>query len=63
MIIADCAGDKTIMKLQNDLTNDTIQGFVDKKLKLEEFITGGDSHVDYFVQDGLLLLDVQVSQK
>jgi hypothetical protein len=63
VIIADCAGDKTIMKSQNDLTNDTIQGFVDKKLHLVDFTTGGDSHVDYFVQDGLLCLDVQVSQK
>jgi hypothetical protein len=63
VIITDCAFDETIMKLQNDLTNDTIQGFVDKKLKLEEFTTGGASHADYFVRDGLLFLDVQVSQK
>jgi hypothetical protein len=63
VIITDCAFDETIMKLQNDLTNDTIQGFVDKKLKLEEFVTGGSSHVDYFIKDGLLFLDVQVSQK
>ncbi len=63
VIITDCANDLIIMKQQNDTTNETIQGFVDKKLKLEEFATGGDSHVDYFVKDGLLFLDVQVSQK
>jgi hypothetical protein len=63
VIIMDCAFDETIMKLQNDLTNDIIRGYVDKKLKLEEFATGGSSHADYFVKDGLLFLDVQVSQK
>jgi hypothetical protein len=63
VIITDCAFDETIMKLQNDLTNNIIQGYADKKLKLEEFTTGGASHADYFVKDGLLFLDVQVSQK
>lgn len=63
VIITDCAFDEKILKEQNDLTNDTIQGFVDKKLKLEEFTTGGASHADYFIKDGLLFLDVQVSQK
>ncbi len=63
VIITDCANDLVIMKQQNDTTNETIQGFVDKKLKLEEFVTGGSSHVDYFIKDGLLFLDIQVSQK
>jgi hypothetical protein len=63
VIITDCSNDHTIMKQQNDLTNETVQGFVNKKLNLVEFQTEGDSKVDYFVKEGLLYLEVKVSQK
>jgi hypothetical protein len=49
---------------QNDLTNDQINGFVDKHLHLVDFATGGPSHVDYVVTDDQrLILEIQVSQK
>jgi hypothetical protein len=49
---------------QNDLTNDMINGFVDKHLHLVDFVTGGDSRVDYVITDDKrLILEIQVSQK
>jgi hypothetical protein len=55
---------QTVLKLENDRTNSTVQGFVDKKLKLVDFQTGGDSRVDYFIdENGQMYLEIKVSQK
>ncbi|MFC1525129.1 hypothetical protein ACFL5I_01940 [Planctomycetota bacterium] len=64
VIITDCKNKPTMMKEQNDLTNELIQGLVDKTLNLVEFQTGGDSRVDYFLdKNGQVYLDIQVSQR
>ncbi len=63
VVIIDCKNNRPIMKEQNDLTNELVQGFVDAALNLAEFKTGGDSHVDYLVKTGLMYLDIQISQK
>lgn len=63
--IIDTNYDPGIIKGQNDLTNDLVQGMVDKTLNLAEFRTGGDSYVDYLVPEekGQMYLEIKVSQK
>ncbi|MBI4834093.1 MAG: hypothetical protein HY811_04640, partial [Planctomycetes bacterium] len=56
--------DPAVIKEQNDETNEVVQGFVNKSLHLEQFETGGSSHVD-FVYDELkgLYLEILVNKK
>ena len=55
--------DRPIMKAENDLTNQIVQNFVDRELKLIPFKTGGRSRVDYRVKLTGFYLEIKVSQK
>ena len=63
-LIDKSAFQANIIKQQNDLTNQLIEGLVDPKLKLAKFETGAHSHVDYFMDKNKQLgLEIKVSQK
>lgn len=50
-----------VIARQNQLTCEQVQGFVDTTLNLAPFTVGGDSRVDYIVEDGVMYLEVKVS--
>ncbi len=54
--------DPAIMTAENQKTAEEAQGFVDPALDLIPFTAGGDSKVDYIVQDGNLYLEIKVSK-
>ncbi len=54
--------DASVLAKQNQLTAEQIQGFTDPGLDLIPFVAGGDSHVDFIVDKGILCLDIQVSK-
>ncbi len=54
--------DPTVIAQQNQLTAEQIQGFTDPSLDLIPFVAGGDSHVDYIVDKGILYLEIKVSK-
>ncbi len=62
--IVESGFDAAIMQRENDITNEIVQGLVDKTLNLVAFATGGDSHVDYSTElKGVFCLDIQVTKK
>jgi len=64
--IIDANYDPGIIKGQNDLTNDLVQGMVNKTLNLADFQTGGDSCADYGLPEeqagAIMYLEIKVSQ-
>ena len=61
--ILDGGFGQAIMQAHNDITNEIVQGFVNKALQLVPFSTGGESHVDYLVETGVFYIDIQVAHK
>jgi hypothetical protein len=52
-----------IFAVQNQLTAEQVQGFVDPALDLIPFVAGGDSHVDYIIgPNDQLYLEIKVSK-
>lgn len=55
--------DPALIAAQNQLTAEQVQGFVDPALDLIPFVAGGDSMVDYILeQNKLLYLEIKVSK-
>jgi hypothetical protein len=61
--VIKAAYDEDLIKAQNQLTAEQVQGFVDPALDLIPFVGGGDSKVDYILEENkLLYLEIKVSK-
>jgi len=54
-------GNQWTLDNENDKTNQLVNEFI--RPDIVPFITGGNSHIDYFVENDQLFLDIQVSGK
>ena len=53
----------TVIAVQNQLTAEQVQGFVNPALDLVPFVAAGDSHVDYILGlNDQLILEIKVSK-
>jgi hypothetical protein len=61
-VIIKSGYDTATISRHNQLTAEETQGFVDPALGLVPFVAGGDSKVDYIMENGLLYLEIKVSK-
>lgn len=62
VIIINCEFSPDVFKQQNDAVNAIIRGMQDT-VKFAAFETGGESHCDFILDEGKMLLEIQVAEK
>ncbi|MBI4834941.1 MAG: trypsin-like peptidase domain-containing protein [Planctomycetes bacterium] len=62
MLISNAEYSTGSISAQNTVTNNLVQGMIDPALGLMSFIPGGDSCVDFMLEDGIFKLRIKATQ-